>query len=867
MKVLGEFTLKLLKHNKKNTILAISSVILACILMFGAGLGASTLRANMVRETINNYGDYHTVFEDIPYKNIDVFTQRDDISRLMIEQQVGYTNIQKYLDSFIDADENNIPIIGGNNSFLKSIELISGKLPTSATEIIIPQNIIFDNINIGKQIELDIQSNDGKNIQKDYTIVGIYDNSKRAVFNTDISRCFYTSKDKFDQNALVNFYINYKEVKMNILEKNYKIADSLGLESRYSMNGIIYEGMNVNQSLLELYGVSNSYGIIAVIIISLMLICGILGVACFFVICNSFLISVSERKKMFGILSSIGATPKQILGSVFFEALIISIFGLSIGILISFGIVEILIMIVNHLLANFINFKFSLAVYPIFIFVSFFFIIATIFLSALVPAMRAREITPIEAIMQTSDIKIKNKKIKTHKWIRKIFGMEGELALKNIKRNKSKYNVTIISIFISVILFISFGTFINIGIMSSNDVLTQPNSYDISVSIYGEFDNSTKFEDLKNKIRRISTIDKITLVESDVFYTNTDISNIYSPDAKEFLENYQSIYGPDYGSNEKGIKINPVIMMKLDDSSYKELLNKNKLKEEIPILLNYFNANIELLDGSFKKFEGKLFKSEIKQGFNICLNKLDINSYVDGTICNGNIYRLNDFYLSNKIPFGLDGSLSINPIFILPSNLYDQFDKYHTKPFFMSCIYINAKDYMGFDKEFKKLMSDNMMSESSYVYHNFKLDMHNTRNIILSFKLILYMFISLIVLIAVTSIFNTISTSINLRRKEFAMLRSVGLSPKGFKKIIFFESFFFAFKSLIYSIPVAIYVIYLIYRIFGIVGNDKFETMQKPIGYVIGAIVGVFIIVYVSMYYASKKIKNEAIADVIKEDI
>lgn len=137
------------------------------------------------------------------------------------------------------------------------------------------------------------------------------------------------------------------------------------------------------------------------------------------------------------------------------------------------------------------------------------------------------------------------------------------------------------------------------------------------------------------------------------------------------------------------------------------------------------------------------------------------------------------------------------------------------------------------------------------------------RNLILVIKILLYGFISLVTLIGVTSVFNTINTSINLRRKEFAMLRSVGLSPRGFNKILSFESIFFGLKSLLYSIPVSIAVSYLIYKnILGIV-NMEFKLPIKPI---IISILAVFIIVFITMRYSARKIKKENILEAIREE-
>ena len=103
----------------------------------------------------------------------------------------------------------------------------------------------------------------------------------------------------------------------------------------------------------------------------------------------------------------------------------------------------------------------------------------------------------------------------------------------------------------------------------------------------------------------------------------------------------------------------------------------------------------------------------------------------------------------------------------------------------------------------------------------------------------------------------------NLRRKEFAMLRSVGLTPHGFNKILFFESLFFGLKSLIYGIPVSIGINALISKSIGRVFNTG---MIIPWDSLIISVIGVFIIVIIAMNYASKKIKKENILEALREE-
>ena len=131
-------------------------------------------------------------------------------------------------------------------------------------------------------------------------------------------------------------------------------------------------------------------------------------------------------------------------------------------------------------------------------------------------------------------------------------------------------------------------------------------------------------------------------------------------------------------------------------------------------------------------------------------------------------------------------------------------------------------------------------------------------------KILMYGFITLVTLIGVTSVFNTIYTSIHLRRKEFAMLRSVGLSPKGFQKMIFFESLFFGLKSLLYALPVSFIFIFLISRSMGY--SFQFGGILIPWGAIFVAIVGVFLLILITMMYSTRKIKKENILTSLQDE-
>ena len=148
---------------------------------------------------------------------------------------------------------------------------------------------------------------------------------------------------------------------------------------------------------------------------------------------------------------------------------------------------------------------------------------------------------------------------------------------------------------------------------------------------------------------------------------------------------------------------------------------------------------------------------------------------------------------------------------------------------------------------------------------NLTTNMQMQKNLLLVIKILMYGFIALVTLIGVTSVFNTINTCIALRRREFSVLRSIGLTKKGFNKILYFESLFFGLKSLLYALPVSLFVVYLIYMSMADVVSNGFMI---PWTSIIIAVISVFIIILLSMLYSSSKIKKDNILEqIIDENI
>lgn len=846
MSILNDLTIKNLKLNKKRTIVTIVGIILSTALMVGIGLLFSSFQDYMIRETISYNGKYEAEYGDVSLDKLNSIDKKD--FSYFYQKPIGFSK-------FDSANEYKpyIYISSIDKEYFNELHLISGRFAENDSELVISNHINTNggaSYKIGDIITLkygervvegvntlannEYYEEETLNIvgEKTYTIVGIIERSNFEDYSASGYSTF--TLDMNDKDGTANVFVMFNN-KKKIIKQSEDLAKKLGYD-----NAISY-----NSTLLALYGESTYGNIMKSMITMIVIMLSLVSIGCIVVIYNSFAISVMERKKEFGLLSSIGATKKQLSYTVFFEALIEGIIGIILGICGAYIGIGTVILIINNLIGDILVLKLNLVTNIVFIIIPVIFMILVIFISALVPSRRAAKVSPIEAIRQNDDIKINKKKIKTGKLVNKLFGIEGEIALKNIKRNKKKYRVTIVSLFISIVLFISFSSYMNYTIDTASSVMGEV-PYDYQISYFGD-DNDI------DALDKISEIIKSNDVKEYVSYSASNLSIIgnytYSD---EYLDFYKSAYGDDGIKALTNLKYQYISIYILDDISYNKYKELIGLDKDSVILLN--------------KFKGVSYGNNKRVNYDIpVINNGDINikicnfddndEDVDTTkYCNK---KIDNIFITNK-SFDLIEEFSYMSDFklIVNKKLYDNISDSGTHYTQYNIISDNTDNIDKLTKELDKYDNVN--------YTNVKESMKQDNNMILVVKILMYGFIGLITLIGVTSVFNTISTSMALRKREFAVLRSIGLTRKGFNKILFFESLFFGLKSLIYAIPVSLGVTIIIH--YALADMMSINSIVIPWKAIIISIVSVFVIVLLTMMYSTSKIKKHNIIEQIREE-
>lgn len=847
MSILNRLTIKNLRLNKKRTIVTIIGIILSTALMVGIGLLFSSFQDLMIRDTIGYSGKYEAKYNDVDLIKLNDIKNKN--FTYFYEKPIGFSKIESS-----NEYKPYMYITSVNKEYFNELKLVDGSFPKNENEVVISNHVITNgglNYKVGdivtftygsRNIDGDItlansELVDGEFLTNEgthtYKIVGIVDRSNFESYSASGYTAFTldVNSDKGNANLYVMFNKNKK-----IIKQSEELAKELN-----------YDGdINYNSTLLALYGESTYGNVMSSMGGMMIIMLSLVSIGCIIVIYNSFAISVMERKKEFGLLSSIGATKRQLSHTVFFEAVVVGVIGIILGILGAYIGIGCVILIINNLISDMLEYKLHLVTNPLFIIIPVIFMIIVIGVSAFIPSRRASKVSPIEAIRQNDDIKINKKKIRTSKLVLKLFGIEGEIALKNIKRNKKKYKVTIVSLFISIVLFISFSSYMNYTLNTASSVMGEV-PYDYQISYFGDDPNNDK-----EALDKINEIVKSSDVKEYVSYSVSNLSIIgnytYSD---EYLDFYKSAYGDDGIKALNNLKYQYISIYILDDNSYNKYKKLIGIDNDSVILLNKFKG---VSYGNNKRVNYNI--PVINNGnINIKICNFDNDEDVDTTkYCNKNI---DNIFVTNK-SFDLIEEFSYMNDFklIVNKKLYDSISDSSTHYTQFNIISDNTNNIDKLTKDLDKYSNVN--------YTNIKEAMRQANNLILVVKILMYGFISLVTLIGVTSVFNTISTSMALRKREFAVLRSIGLTNRGFNKILFFESLFFGMKSLIFAIPVSIGITVLIH--YALADMVSISTIIIPWKYIIISIVSVFVIVLLTMMYSTSKIKKHNIIEQIREE-
>ena len=858
MNLYTSLTLRYLKQNKRRTLVTIIGIILATALICGIGNICTSFMDYQMRNEIQSNGSFYVTFNNIDKEKADIITKSSGVSEYGYKKNLGSVIWDKKNSTSLDInvfDKNTI------NSF--QITLKNGSYPKNQSEIIVTEDLLNKwNKKIGDKITLNL----GELIYDDMGMISKLKNSQKTTFKIvgTLDKAPYNSK----LFAITGFDINTvnknEKFDVSICTKNPKdiyktaisIGENIGLaqadetnDEDYSYNdqtSMYYKDIKFNEGLLRLLGASSYDNINTTLILIVGLVASLVIIATIATIYNSFSIAISERKKQFGILNSIGATKSQVMKLVFLEGFLVSIVGIPIGLLSGTIAIDIVFKVIKTFFKTsaFGELELRVVFSPIVLIISTLVILLTIFISALIPAINAAKISPLEAIKNSSNLKVG--KIKSSKLVKKIFKTEGELAYKNLRRNKGKFRITLFSLIISIVIFISFNGFVDMFI-EANQINYGTITNDLTL-----YENKlfTK-EEVQNTINELKKINGIKDIAIDKGYNlnvHVDEKNI-NKDLRESLK--QSDY------------------VDMDNSTY------NFINSRLYTPGDFSISNIKLSEG---KFDRKTAKAEngvilVRYSYQESLakkGKVVLSNYKVGDTLNCTVYSYDSDGNEKQKEVKLK-ILAITDEILTGNNQYPETsfgvvaydDLIHSLGIkddesSSNSYYVATNQEKSTRDEVKKVAEENSLSVIDSIDEAQKLE--QTMNVM---KIFVYGFIVVISLVSVTNIVNTISTNINLRKREFAVIKSIGVTPQGFKKMIYMESILYGILSLLYGIPIGICMNVLMNKIL-----EGVITVQTLIPYkaILICVVAIFIITFIASYIPLKKISKENIIDNIRQE-
>lgn len=816
MNIFHKYALESLKKNKFRTIVTIIGVMLSVSLFTAVfeGAGSGNIYLRNVTESIS--GRLHGIMSELTADQLEDIRNDERIDEFVFSGYAGTGTDDKNRVYCIESGD-------WKNNELFNISLREGRYPENENEIIIPYYFFEDDDDdiIGKHITLKmLGENTVESVTREYLVTGVF--SRNSVFdkinaftvgeNCGSYTCFFTLKDP----ASV-----------------YEFAD----EQTYT------DKTEINTHLMATYGAADELSISAMIYGLAFVLAVLIAVASVSLIYNSFSISVTERVRQFGILKSVGATKKQIRFVVLTEALIISLISVPAGVVVGCTGIGVTLKLMSgmfdKLAASVLsgstgNITIRLVLNPVLIAAACVFGILTVFVSAWIPAARAARITPVEAIRKNRDVSEKKIKNKAH-FYERILGFEGMMASRNFRRNRKRNRTVVFSLVISIVLFISARSF--------SDNLSQTVKSDYSWSKYSADIVWHTLELPENCEKTKNLLESSEYTENVMYNLNYNFQTNFHEES--FTDAFKTTYDYEYiMENNKSFDIQVVFA---SDAAFRKLCAENGTDPE-----KFFdkNAPCALLHNQVRKEGGEEKRRMVMDTFRESALPFDLISE------EGLMFHITDI---TDIPFTDDDYTAylVYPFSMREAVCGDN-DNFYTN------FRIKAEDHRAAYNDIKELLkNEGIKIDSHYILYDITESMELDKMLITMLDVFTLGFIILISMIASANIINTISTNISLRRREFAMLRSVGMSEKSFNRMMNLECLIYGVRSILWSIPFSVAVTWLMYKNVSSIMSCGYIF---PVKSAVISVVTVFAVVFISMLFSASKIKKENIIDILRNE-
>jgi putative ABC transport system permease protein len=836
MKVLFKLALNNLKKNRTQTFITLIGIILSVILITSIFTLFNSFYSTLKNNLIDSEGSWNYLYADIDASQKAVIDAKPYIK---VTYPMVYFSEGKASDDRVGSYELQLIKTDMNGFKYAPIHLIKGRTPNSPNELLVSDILIklYPEIyQIGKEVRIDLGTVSGSNYEitinesKVYTITGSYKGEQSGVPSYSV----YTYSDvaSMNPNDKIILYVVEKQISTDMIERvkdfAYSFTDEpIGLRFHESL--LAYSGVNAGD-----YGQAITMFTILIFFLVLIVIGGASAL-----IYGGFSMTATDLMRQLGLLSSVGATKSQKRLIILIQAAILSVFGIIIGIFLGAGLIFVLLNFVNTQTPNIvvsggIKFHFNTFILSVSILIS----LITIFISALVPAIKVSKKSAIDLIRQNQQIRL-SKSSKKLPFYLKPFGVEVGLSYKNIKRFNRRHRSTRLSIVLSIVLFlvvIGYSTLIK----QSTAIYTPARNYDMSVGLHTEQESIRS--SFYSKIAKLDEIKDYSLIKEYWCFVDSNL----------FID-------PPIGFDSKTENISVVIMDDMALSKYltklglsQDLLNRNSIYNSI--LINK-GITYDLIDQiSYEKTYLNVKENDI----------IDVSYKTGETNQTGNEFvrvsnKLTVVKITDQYPLGLD-NISETPVLIISQKTSQlMFNKIITN----TTMFITT-DNAGMVESAIRSLYDEKPIGQLFINNFSAFHDEGLRNLQTMF-LFLYSFVGIIAAISVMNILNSVYTTIMNRRRELTMLKSIGMTQKSLRRMLGFESLFYGFGSILISFPLGFIIVYGIYII---MNSNRYVRFDFDFPYLVLIPTGlvVVLIVYLTMLLTLKRLEKDNIIDQLKDE-
>lgn len=937
MNLMKTLTLKNLKLNRKRTIVTIVGIILATALLSALVTLVSSFQYSVIEYQKQKGGDFHVKFSGVKMSELSEFKNNRNIESTFETMGMGFAK----LDGCKNEDKPYAYVMATDEAGFERgcFNLIEGRMAKNEDEIVIPRHLKTNgriDIKVGDEITLDVGKRYDSNtesvisencayeheaetltdtVTKRYKVVGIMERPGYGM--EDYSAAGYTFVTYSDELAAIDngtkseaseadttltVYSRYTQKALR--NKDAVTADIIGVDEKLfakannssvemsaeesdrflkEMENAKYD-IYINGFLISyecVFPIDGTFKALFTVATVVALIIILTSVYC---IKNSFNISITEKIRQYGMLASVGATRRQIKSSVKTEAAMLGVVGIPVGTMSGILASLILVKVVNALSAGWLNFALSSHTSLPALILAVIMSIATIYFSATGSARRAAKVTPLEAIRNTKEIKIKSVKLKTPAIIGRIWGIGGVISYKNIKRNNKKYRTTVTSIVICSVTFIVISYFMS---MAFSVVGMSYASVDYNIGINMSCKKDLDIEKLSELVSGIEGVEDY-LVGAGYYF---DV------DKPEYTKEYGEYCGQLYDDSEDVSQ--EFLITVLNDKSYDKYASDAGIKnaDTGAILVNKGTFDVYNEKSSkYVKEEMELYKYKagdtIECGYNVYddassddnavegdtessteINTEDNSGYVDEETINNGVRKTVDVTIAgvtDKVPTCYNGYGNTSLLFMnqkgFESLWADGKSGNEFKPgnaiYSAYVVAENADEYQ--DTLEKETAENPEYSQISFYVSNLDKEMRDEKSLFTLLGVFAYGLIVVIALIGITNIINTLSTGMELRSREFATLRSIGMTDKQFAGMVRLESVFISVKALVIGVPLGILISYLLCVIMN--RMDGAIIYEPPYKAIILCIVVVIMLIYAIMKLSMTKLRHNNIIETIKNE-